>query len=372
MRKVNRRQFIRILSGGVLTVSVGQLLSSCASDQTATPASTGIPPSPTASAVQASPTVQALQPEAATPTTSAAVPTAAAPGPTAEKTATKPAAKPTSAASASGKKGLVVVRGGEPDALVRRAIEAMGGMGAFVKKGADVIIKPNICVSYHSYEYAATTNPWVVGSLVKMAYEAGAKRVRVMDYPFGGGPEEAYAISGIADQVKAAGGTMEVMSSLKFKQTKIPKGKSIQEWSIYEDILKADVVINVPIAKNHSLAVLTLGMKNLMGVILDRDSIHYDMGQKLADLTSVIRPTLTVVDAVRILTANGPTGGSLDDVKKLDTLIVSKDIVAADTYAASLFGYKPEDFDYIVAGAAMGLGTSDLSKIGVEEINLGS
>jgi uncharacterized protein (DUF362 family) len=131
------------------------------------------------------------------------------------------------------------------------------------------------------------------------------------------------------------------------------------------------VLINVPIAKHHSLARLTLGMKNLMGVIQDRSAIHQDLGQRLADLSSVVRPALTVVDAVRMLMANGPTGGSLDDVYLANTVIASADIVAADSFAATLFGLKPEDLGYVRAGVEMGVGRSDLASLRIEEINLG-
>jgi uncharacterized protein (DUF362 family) len=147
--------------------------------------------------------------------------------------------------------------------------------------------------------------------------------VRVIDFPFGGTPDQAYTISGIKEQVTAAGGEMEIPARMKFVKTDIPLGQDIHDWMIYEDILKADVVINVPIAKHHSLARLTLGMKNLMGVVQNRESLHANLGQRLADLASRVRPALTVVDAVRILTANGPTGGNLNDVKKLDTVIVT-------------------------------------------------
>ncbi len=131
------------------------------------------------------------------------------------------------------------------------------------------------------------------------------------------------------------------------------------------------MVINVPIAKHHSLARLTLGMKNLLGVIQKRSSMHRNLGQRLADLTSLVYPTLTVVDAVRILTDHGPSGGNLDDVKQLDTLIVSPDIVAADSYAATLFGLGPQDLGYVQAATAMGLGRSDLENLKVEEIAVG-
>jgi uncharacterized protein (DUF362 family) len=142
--------------------------------------------------------------------------------------------------------------------------------------------------------------------------------------------------------------------------------------AVYEDILKADVLINVPIAKQHSSSRLTLGMKNLMGVVQDRSAMHIDLGQCIADLNALVRPQLTVVDAVRILTANGPTGGDLADVKELDTVIASPDVVAADSYSASLFGLKPEDLDYIVKGAGMGLGRSDLQNLNIQVIPVGA
>jgi len=265
---------------------------------------------------------------------------------------------------------LAVARGESPRALVQAAIKALGGMEKFVKPGNDVIIKPNICVAYHTYEYAATTNPEVIGTLVTLCLGAGARRVRVMDQPFGGTAEEAYTKSGIDDAVKAAGGQMELMSRMKFRDTPIPEGRDIKRWQVYGDILDTDVVINVPIAKHHSLTRLTLGMKNLMGVILDRGGFHSNIGQRLADLTSLVRPELTVVDAVRILMNHGPTGGNLSDVKLTNTIIASHDIVAADAYATSLFGLTSADVSYIPASAQMGLGTMDLKSIRIEEIRV--
>ena len=279
---------------------------------------------------------------------------------------------PASALTPMGSPDLVVARGGDdPETLVRRAIAALGGMEKFISKGVKVVIKPNICTAYHPYEYASTTNPWVVGALVKLALEAGAGDVTVMDYPFGGSAEDAYVISGIKEQVEAAGGKMAVMSRLKFIETQIPKGKKINKWSIYEDVLKADVLINVPIAKDHGLAILTLGMKNLMGVVQNREGIHPNIGQRLADLASRVYPTLTIIDSIRMLTYGGPTGGDLNAVKKIDTIIASRDIVAADSYAASLFDMKPDDLSYVKAGVEMGLGRSDLQNLKIEEIAVG-
>jgi uncharacterized protein (DUF362 family) len=267
---------------------------------------------------------------------------------------------------------VVVARGGDPEQLVRQAVAALGGMERFVQPGYNVIVKPNICVAYHTYEYAATTNPWVVGALVKLCREAGAARVRVMDDPFGGTPEEAYLRSGIQEQVQAAGGEMEIMSLFKFVPSDIPEGRDLRRWDFYDDVLNADLVIDVPIAKHHNLAKLTLAMKNLMGVITNRSAMHGNLGQRLADLASRVRPSLVVVDAVRILVENGPTGGNLNDVRKLDTVIATTDIVAADSYAATLFGKQPLELDYVRAGTEMGLGRSDLGNLRVEELAVGT
>jgi uncharacterized protein (DUF362 family) len=264
---------------------------------------------------------------------------------------------------------LAVGRGSDPAATTKAALAALGGIERFVKSGDDVIIKPNICVDYHPPEYAATTNPTVVATLVSLCLEAGARRVRVMDTPFGGTPESAYAVSGIEKAVLSAGGKMEVMSPVKFVKTPIPEGRDITKWDIYQDVLDADVLINVPIAKHHSLGRLSLGGKNLLGVITQPNRMHSNLGQRAADLASLVRPTLTVVDAVRILTAHGPTGGSLNDVQQTDMVIASHDMVAADAWAATLFGLTGADIPYVKAAAEMGLGTMDLDSIVVEQVD---
>ena len=266
---------------------------------------------------------------------------------------------------------LAVAHGEDPAAILKAALACLGGIERFVKAGQDVIIKPNICVDYHPAEYAATTNPVVVATLVALCLGAGAKRVRVMDTPFPGiSPTSAYAASGIEAAVNEAGGEMEVMSPIKYAKFDIPQGKSITSWNFYRDVLETDVLINVPIAKNHSLARLTLGGKNLLGVVTDPNQLHSDLSQRIADLVSLVRPDLTVVDAYRILVEHGPTGGSLNDVKQANTVIASHDIIAADAYGATLFGMTGADIPYISKGAEMGLGTLDLSSVKVEEVNV--
>ena len=266
---------------------------------------------------------------------------------------------------------VAVAHGADPAAIVKAALASLGGIERFVKQGQDVIIKPNICVDYHPPEYAATTNPVVVATLVALCLGAGAKKVRVMDSPFEGiSPNSAYAASGIDAAVRAAGGEMEVMSPIKFAKFDIPQGKSITSWEVYRDVLDTDVLIDVPIAKNHSLARLTMGGKNLLGVVNKPNRIHSDLAQRVADLISLIRPNLTVVDAYRILMDHGPTGGSLNDVKQANTIIASHDIIAADSYGATLFGLTGTEVPYIKKGADMGLGTLNLSTVKVEEVNV--
>jgi uncharacterized protein (DUF362 family) len=269
--------------------------------------------------------------------------------------------------TADGYPDIAVVRGGEPETLARKALDMLGGMKRFVKKGDNVIIKPNIGPAMRSYEYAATTNPWLVAAVVRLCLEAGAGRVRVMDKPFSGSAESGFVNSGIREQVEKAGGVIELMSRLKYVSTDIPQGKDIKKWDIYEDILKADVLINMPIAKHHNASRLTLGMKNLMGTISSPQVFHLNLHQRIADLASRVRPTLTIIDAIRILTANGPTGGDLKDVRQLDTVIAGTDIVAVDSYATSLFGLKPEDVPHIRIAAAMGLGSSNLDDLIIKE-----
>ena len=352
MTKLSRRDFLKAAATGAGALTLGAFLDACSQ--------------------MLSPTSPATQPPSAAPVT------LTSPSGSATATVSRTAMVSAQPASASAQPtgspvpipDLVVTKGGEPEALVRQALAALGGMSRFVSKGASVIVKPNMCVAYHSYEYAATTNPWVVGTLVKMAFQAGAASVKVMDYPFGGTAQQADQISGIKQQVEAAGGEMVLMLPYKFVTTANPKAVVLKSPAVFDEILKVDVLINAPIAKQHSEARLTLGMKNLMGVVLDRSAMHLELGQCIADLNALVRPQLTVVDAVRILTANGPTGGNLGDVKKLDTIIASTDVVAADSYAASLFGLKPEDLDYIVKGVAMGLGRSDLRNLNIQIIPL--
>jgi uncharacterized protein (DUF362 family) len=272
------------------------------------------------------------------------------------------------AAEAAAGPDLVVAHGASPEKIVTAAISAMGGMKKFVSRGDVVVIKPNIGWD-RTPEQAGNTNPEVVAAVVRLCFEAGAKKVRVFDRPVND-PRRCYIQSGIAPAAGALGANVDFVDDRKFKDMDI-KGEALKSWPLYTELFEADKVINIPIAKHHGSAKLTMSMKNWMGVMGgSRRQIHQKLDESLVDLSMKIKPTLTILDAVRILTANGPQGGDLADVKKLDTVIVGVDQVAIDSYGATLFGMKGNDLGYVTLGNARGMGQMDLSKVRIKKINI--
>ena len=244
----------------------------------------------------------------------------------------------------------------------------MGGMKKFISRGDIVVIKPNIAWD-RLPEQAGNTNPDVVATVVKLCFEAGAKKVKVFDRTVND-PRRCYKQSGIEDAVKKAGAEISFVDERRFREMSI-KGQVLKTWPLYRDIFESDKLINIPVAKHHGLAKLTMSMKNWMGVMGgQRGRIHQRLGESLADLALVIKPTLTVLDAVRILTRNGPQGGDLDDVKRLDTIVAGVDQVAVDSYGATLFGMSGSDLTYLKAASEAGIGTMDLSKLTIKKLNV--
>ncbi|MEJ2198868.1 MAG: DUF362 domain-containing protein [Desulfuromonadales bacterium] len=255
---------------------------------------------------------------------------------------------------------LAVRKGQDIPLLVRETISALGGIQNFVKPGEVVVVKPNIGWD-RTVELAANTHPGVVKTLVQLCLEAGAKQVRIFDRTCND-ERRCYTQSGIRsamESIRSERVSLEYMEELTIKG-----GQAFDRWEFYMPVIEADRLINVPIAKHHSISQLTLGMKNLMGVIGgNRGRLHHNIAESLSDIASVIHSDLTVVDATRILKANGPQGGRLQDVRVLDTLIASPDIVAADAYATTLFGLSPEQVPTVVAAARRGLGVMDLKQV---------
>ena len=260
---------------------------------------------------------------------------------------------------------VVHAKGKDYYALVARVLEPLGTMSNFVSTGDLVVIKPNMAWDRNPAQ-AANTHPQVVKALVELSLDAGARKVMVFDRTCNE-ERRCYVNSGIQEAlatVKDSRLKHFHPDSRKFVPVNIKRGKAVRKLEIYKDALEADTYINVPIAKHHSLSRLTLGLKNSMGVLGgNRGNMHHNLGQKLADLATVIRPKLTVIDATRILLRNGPQGGDLDDVKILDSIIASADPVASDAYATTLFDLQPDKISSTVAAYKLGLGEMDLSKM---------
>ena len=215
--------------------------------------------------------------------------------------------------NASERHDIVVAQGAgkSPSLITEAALDAMGGIKRFISRGDIVVVKPNIAWD-RIPEEAANTNPDVVATVVKLCFDAGAKKVKVFDRSVND-PRRCYKQSGIADAVKPMGADVSFIDERRFKEVSI-KGQVLKSWPLYSDIFEADKVINIPIAKNHAIAKLTMAMKNWMGVMGgNRGRIHQRIGESLADINMVIKPTLTVLDAIRILTKNGPQGGKMSE-----------------------------------------------------------
>lgn len=270
---------------------------------------------------------------------------------------------------------MVAVMGGEPEVMLDKALEALGGIGKYVKKGQKVVIKPNIGWD-RTPELAGNTNPKLVKALVQKCLAAGAEKVTIFDHTCDNW-QKCYATSGIAAAVKEAGGIIMPANDEKyFKEVAIPNGVNLKQAKIHEALIEADVWFNVPILKNHGGAKMTCCMKNYMGIVWDRRYFHQnDLQQCIADIcTWQKKPVLNIVDAYRIMHQNGPQGKSAADVAVLKSLIASPNIVAIDTAALRLFNQvKKLDMAavaHIGKGEANKLGSTDLSKVNIKRIKL--
>lgn len=278
--------------------------------------------------------------------------------------------------SVSASNDLVAVMGGEPAQMYQKAIEAMGGISKYVKKGDKVVIKPNIGWD-KAPELAANTNPQLVSAIIKDCFAAGAKEVTVFDHTCDQW-QACYKNSGIESAAKEAGAKVAFAHDQKyFKTVKLPKGVRLKEVMIHEAIVDCDAWINVPILKTHGGARMTISMKNFMGIVWDRRFFHAnDLHQCIADCSTFEKmPVLNIVDAYRVMTQNGPKGKGIEDVQLAKALFISPDIVAVDTAAVKFFAQfkemKLDEVTHIGLAEKLNIGTTDISKLKVERIRLG-
>jgi uncharacterized protein (DUF362 family) len=230
---------------------------------------------------------------------------------------------------------MAVVQGDDPARLARRAIQELGGMHRFVSRGDVVVIKPNAAWD-RTPEQAANTNPLVVAEICRLCLEAGARRAIVTDVSINDA-RSCFARSGIAAAARAAGAEVVLPEDRLFREVDL-RGQVLHSWPVLEPFLSADKMINVPIAKHHSLTGATLGMKNWYGILGGpRQRLHQQIHESLVDLADFMRPTLTLIDAFRVLLRNGPSGGNPADVALQKTVIAGTDPVMLDACAAKAY-----------------------------------
>lgn len=267
----------------------------------------------------------------------------------------------------------LVLAKGDPGPATRAAVDGMGGMAAFVRPGQSVVIKPNMSFA-RPPDWGVNTHPHVVRELALMCREAGASRVRILDHPLQNA-EMCLVQSGIQEACSAIPDvSVHTLSAGRFfQQVAVPQGEQLKETQVMRDVLEADVLIAAPVAKSHSGTGVSLAMKGMMGLILDRGVMHrrYELHTAIVDLNTLLKPDLIVMDATRVLSTNGPFGPGkvLDE----DTVIASRDIVAADALTVSLFEWygrriEPRQVRHILLAHERGLGSMDLENLRIREI----
>jgi uncharacterized protein (DUF362 family) len=258
--------------------------------------------------------------------------------------------------------GMAILQGDDPEQLARQAIDELGGIRRFIARGDIVLVKPNIGWD-RTPEQAANTNPAVVAEVVRQCWNAGARRVIVTDVSCND-PRRCFQRSGIAATAQREGAEVILPEPAGFQDVDL-QGEALHSWPVFAPFLNADKVINIPIAKHHSLTGVTLGMKNWYGILGGpRQQLHQKIHESLVDLADFIRPTLTIIDCYRVLIRNGPTGGNLEDVVLKKSLVAGTDPVALDAYVAKAFwDLDVSSLPYLEMAAKRGLGTYEFERV---------
>jgi uncharacterized protein (DUF362 family) len=262
----------------------------------------------------------------------------------------------------------LAVMTGDPVAATKKALEALGGISRFVKKGQRVVLKPNMSFA-RTPDFSATTHPLVVATVAQACMEAGAERVLVLDHTLQRA-ELCLERTGIRDACKNIPGVhvLALQEKKFFGEIKIPQGKVLERVEVFREILDGHVLINIPVAKSHSATGVSLGLKGLMGMIWDRESFHsqFNINQAIADLATVIKPQLTILDATRALVSGGPGGPG--EVKKPNLVIAGIDPIAVDSYGVSMVPWYGQNFrgrqvEHVLIAHQRGLGKIDLDQL---------
>jgi uncharacterized protein (DUF362 family) len=260
--------------------------------------------------------------------------------------------------AASGAAEVGIVTGTDIEKAVSAVLDLVGGIRRYVKPGSIVTVKPNIGFNQPP-EMKATTDPLIVRTVIHLCFQAGASKVWLFDRSTGNS-RLSYVTSGIAKAAEEAGASVipvDDVSTKTYKTMSVRDGLVLKETMVVKQALESDVFINLPVAKNHGSSILTLGMKNLMGITGDnRSRWHWQLHESITDINTIVKSHLVLIDATYLMLRNGPTGGSRDYLKRMDTLIASSNVIAADTEGAKLFGKTPKDVPHIAFGEKQGVG----------------
>jgi len=259
---------------------------------------------------------------------------------------------------------ISITRGADRAKTLGVGLAAMGGIETFISNGDRVLIKVNAAFASPPM-LSATTHPRLVGELVRLCLKAGAASVLVTDNPIND-PKSCFGLSGIAKAAASAGGKVILPTNTLFRPASLPGGRLIRNWPIlygpFEGVTK---LIGVAPVKHHERSGASMTMKNWYGLLGGRrNTFHQDIHNIIKELAMLVRPTLVVLDGTTAMMRNGPTGGSLDDLKETHTMIISTDQVAADAFGATLLGKTAADLPYIQKAEAAGVGIADYESLG--------
>ena len=265
---------------------------------------------------------------------------------------------------------MSIVTGVDRSKTIRRAFDALGGIQTFVKEGDRVLLKVNAAFATPPI-LSATTNPQLVAEVARLCYKAGASSVVVTDNPIND-PESSFSLTGIAEAARSQGAKVLLPRARLFRPTTVPNGTLIRNWPIlWEPFLGITKVIGIAPVKDHHRSGASMTMKNWYGLLGGRRNIfHQDINTIITELAMMVKPTLVILDGTTAMMTNGPTGGSLSDLKQTNTMIVSTDQVAADAFGATLLGKTAADLPYIPKAEAAGMGTADYEALSPVRMNL--
>lgn len=266
---------------------------------------------------------------------------------------------------------ICIARGTDRTQTVQQAFQALGGMTAFVKPGERVLLKVNAAFASPP-TLGATSHPDLVAAVIKLCLEAGASQVSVTDNPIND-PASCFALTGIDAAARRAGARMVFPRESLFQRFSLSGGRLIRDWPVLVGpLIQADRIIGMAPVKDHHRSGASMTLKNWYGLLGGRRNIfHQDVHTIIQELAMMIRPTVVVLDGMQTMLTNGPTGGSLSDLKPTGTMIVSSDPVATDAAGASLLDKQPGDLPFIAKAQAVGVGTADYRSLDLKEIQTG-